>query len=30
MAPVGFEPSSVWIVYVLPDSVCPYANIVPL
>ena len=27
---VGFEPGSVWIVYVLPDPVCPYANIVTL
>ena len=30
MAPVGFEPGGVWIVYVLPDPVCPYANIVSL
>ena len=30
MTPVGFEPGSVWIVYVLPDPVCPYANIVSL
>ena len=30
VAPVGFEPGSVWIVYVLPDAVCPYANIVSL
>ena len=30
MAPVGFEPGSVWIVYVLPDPVCLYANIVSL
>ena len=30
MTPVGFEPGSVWIVYVLPDPVCPYVNIVSL
>ena len=30
MAPVGFEPGSVCIVYVLPDIVCQYANIVSL
>ena len=30
MAPIGFEPGSVWIVYVLLDPVCPYANIVSL
>ena len=30
ITPVGFEPGSVWIVYILPDPVCPYANIVPL
>ena len=30
MVPVGFEPGSVWVVYVLPDPVYPYANIVPL
>ena len=30
MAPVGFEPGSVWIVYALTDPVCPYANTVSL
>ena len=30
MAFVGFEPESVWIVYVLLDPVYPYANIVLL
>ena len=30
MAPVGFKPGSVWIVYVLPDPVCLYINIVSL
>ena len=30
MAPVGLEPGSVWIVYVLPYPVCPYTNIVSL
>ena len=30
MTPVGFEPGSVWIVYVLLGPVCPYANIVSL
>ena len=30
MAPVGFEPGSVWIAYVLSDPVCPFANIVSL
>ena len=30
MAPIGFEPVSVWIVYVLLDPVSPYANIVSL
>ena len=30
MTLVGFEPGSVWIVYVLLDPVYPYANMVPL
>ena len=30
MVPIGFEPGSVWIVYVLPDPVCPYTSIVSL